>query len=110
MVIEVSAEHPLKASLPIEVTLSGMVIEVSAEHPSKKLLLILVRPLPIVADTRDEQPLKALLAMEVTVSGMVTEVSEEQFVKTPPVSKIPPILVTFLPMDTDSREVQFSKA
>ena len=48
--------HPLKASLPIVVTLLGMVTEVRELQSLKVLSLILVTLLGMVTEVRDLQP------------------------------------------------------
>ena len=58
-IMDVNPEHPLKASLPMLVSLFGMVTDVNPEHPSKAEPPMLVTPLPMVSDVNPEQPLKA---------------------------------------------------
>ena len=70
--------HPLKASLPIVVTLLGMVTEVRELQSLKVLSLILVTLLGMVTEVRDLQPSKAACPIFVTLLGMVTEVKELQ--------------------------------
>ena len=48
----------MKASVPINVTESGMVIEVREVHPKKALFLILVTPFGMVIDVREVHPKK----------------------------------------------------
>jgi hypothetical protein len=54
MLIEVKPE-PLKASLPIEVTPSGMVIDFKAEHHEKVPMPIEVTPLGMLIEVKPEQ-------------------------------------------------------
>ena len=49
---------PLKAQLPILVTLLGMVTEVKEEQPKKAALPILVTLLGMVTEVKEEQSLK----------------------------------------------------
>ena len=73
-VISVRPE-PLKALLPMEVTLLGMVTEVRLEQSEKALPPMSVTLLGMVTEVRLEQSEKALPPMSVTLLGMMTEVS-----------------------------------
>jgi len=56
MITEVRALQPLKALLPILVTLLGIVTEVRAEQPEKVFSPILVTLLEMVIEVREVQP------------------------------------------------------
>ena len=73
-----SAEQPLKAYSPIDVTVEGMHIPVSDEQLKNTQLLIDINPWGRLTSSSAEQPLKAPPPIEVTVEGMDIPVCAEQ--------------------------------
>ena len=76
--IDLKERQPEKASLPIEVTLSGITIELNEGQLEKADLPIEVTPFPIVTKLKDVQPTKAEAPIEVTLSGIKIELKEIQ--------------------------------
>ena len=72
--IDSTPVQPLKAPLPIDVTLRGIFIEDRLVQLWKAALPIDVTVFGIVTEVRPLQPPKAPLAIDVTVFGIVTEV------------------------------------
>ena len=71
--------QPLKASLPIFVTLLGIATEVKLLQDSKVRIPMLLTLLGKVTEVTLPQPLKALLAMLVTPSGIIKSVTNSPF-------------------------------
>ena len=76
--IDLKERQPEKASLPIEVTLSGITIELNEGQLEKADLPIEVTPFPIVTELKEVQSLKAPPPIEVTLFGIKIDLKEVQ--------------------------------